>query len=588
MPSKIRWPIVDRSIKIDFSKPFYYYALHGFEVLLLKKIIVEFLALFVINNVFLFGQQQGIEVTETFGDRLVIGMVSEPPGEINPFEISTSHQQEIVDLIFGYGLLQKPGKYAVQSSLLDRLIYDTPQANNKVWRVVLNRNIVFQDGSLLLNSDVKFTYDLIRKFGGNVFNRRLDLGNLKNISVEGDLEVKFELYKPDADFYEILNDIPILSHEYYSSAIEEGYSVFEEKAPMGIGPFSFKFQDSRGINLKFHQRYFSGRPFLEDIRIEFFDNEEKLVDALTNKNVDYIEIKDKITAERLHELMGSNIIVFLVPRPNKKVYFILANLNTSPLYDLNVRRAIEMSIKRNEISSKFDIKEGAKTLFDSDNPYYFKTAFRDDEYNPVAAARTLKNAGWMRDQKTGMLEKNGKPLNIKLGFSQNSFLEESIARSLKISLGELGINLQPIPVRPSGKNELVKNGNFDLLILSYTYDPQYIFEAVEQFYFDILKGNLANPNYQNNYLDQLINLSYRDKNIKQNLYQRFQYYLKRELPAFFLFFDQRIIVAVNSRFRNYRTSFREGDRTFIRMQPFENWFVPKVLQRYSTQNDGLE
>lgn len=554
----------------------------------MKKAFIELLAIILIHNFFLFGQQRGVDVTETFGDRLVIGMVSAPLNEINPFSISTSYQQEIVNLIFGYGLLQKPGKYAITSSLLDRLVYDTPQANNRVWRVVLNRNIIFQDGSLLLNSDVKFTYDLVKKYGGNIFNRRLDLRNIKNISVEGDLEVKFELYKPETNFYETLNDIPILSREYYSSAMDEGYSVFEERTPMGIGPFSLEFHNTTAINLKYHQRYFSGRPFLEDIHIEFFENDEQLIDAFTNKNVDYIEIKDKITAERLHELMGSNIIVFGIPRPNKKVYFILANLNKSPLSDLNVRQAIQLSINRNEISNKFDFKEIAKTLFDSDNPHYFKTAFKDEEYNPVVASQILRNSGWIRNQKTGMLEKNGRPLNIKLCFSQNSFLEESIARSLKISLGELNINLQPIPVQPFGKGDLVKNGEFDLLILSYTYDPQYVFEAVEQFYFDILKGNLLNPNYQNSYLDQLINLSYRDKNIKQNLYQRFQYYLKKELPVFFLFFDQRIIVAVNSRFRNFRTTFREGDRIYIRMAPFENWFVPKILQRYSTKSGDPE
>lgn len=554
----------------------------------MKKALIELLAFILINNVFLHGQQRGIDVTETFGDRLVIGMVAEPLIEVNPFSISTSYQQEIVNLIFGYGLLQKPGKYAVTSSLLDRLVYDTPQANNKVWRVVLNRNIIFQDGSLLLNSDVKFTYDLVKKYGGHIFNRRLDLRNIKNISVEGDLEVKFELYNPETNFYETLNDIPILSREYYSSAMDEGYSVFAEKRPMGIGPFALEFQNTTAINLKYHQRYFSGRPFLEDIHIEFFDNEEQLIDALANKNVDYIEITDRITAERLHELMGNNIIVFLIPRPRKKVYLILANLNKPPLSDINVRRAIDLSINRNEISHKFDFKEIAKTLFDSDNPHYFKTAFKDEEYNPVAASQILRNSGWIRNQKSGMLEKNGKPLNIQIGFSQNSFLEESIARSLKISLGELNINLQPVPVNPFSKDDLIKNGEFDLLIMSYTYDPQYIFEAVEQFYFDILKGNLLNPNYQNSYLDRLINLSYRDKNIKPNLYQRFQYYLKKELPAYFLFFDQRIIVAVNSRFRNFRTTFREGDRIYYRMAPFENWFVPKILQRYSTKGGDPE
>lgn len=548
----------------------------------MKKVAIG-LALILLFSSFLPGQKKA-DVTETFGDRLVLGMVANLFSEINPYEISSLNQKEIVNLIFGYGLLQKPGKYAVTPTLLDRLVYDSENANNKVWLLVLNRNIVFQDGSLLLNSDVKFTFDLIKKFGGHILNRRLDFRNIKNISIEGDLEVRFELFEPDPDFYEKLNDIPIISRRYYAAAMEKGYSVFSEKPPMGIGPFSLQFKNTTAINLKYHNQYFSGRPFLDDITIEFFSNEEQMIDALTNRNIDYIEIKDRITAQRLHDLMGSNIIVFGIPRPNKKIYFILPNLKHFPLSDEVVRKAIRLAINRKEISQKFEIKEIARTLFDANNPHYFKTAFREDDYNPILAAQLLKNSGWSADQKSGILQKNGRSLSFSLHFAKNSFFEESIARSLKISLGELNINLQPIPIEPARKSELIQNGQYDLMIYSYTYNPQYLFEAVEQFYLDILKGNLSNPNYQNSYLDRLINLSYRDNSVKEKLYQRFQFYLKQEAPVFFLLFDQQIIVAVSSRFHNFRQTYRENDRYYYRLAPFENWFVPKVLQRYSTSN----
>jgi ABC-type transport system substrate-binding protein len=546
----------------------------------LKKRCIALFVIIITFNLFVYGQQK-INVTESFGDRLVIGMIAEPSYQLNPYQITSSSQLELVNMVFGYGLLQKPGKYAISSSLLDRIIYDTERSNNKIWRIVLNRNIVFHDGSLLLNSDVKFTYDLLKKYGGSILNRRIDLQNIKNVSINGDLEVVFELYKSDPAFYEKFSDIPIISREYYESAMAIGYSIFSEKPPMGLGPFSFNSRSNNELNLKYHQLYFSGRPFLGDINIKFFENEEQVIDALANKNVDYIEIEDRITAQRLHDLMGSNIIVFSVPRPNNKVYFILANLRRLPLSDVNVRKAIELSINRDEISDKFDFKEIARTLFDSQNPHYFKNAFREDEFNPALASQILRNSGWRPDQKTGILQKNNEFLDLKLSFAKNSFLEENIARTLKISLGDLNINLQPIPVLQAQKEEILKKGGFDLMVMSYTYNPQYLFDAVEQFYFDILKGNLSDPSYQNSYLDQLINLSYRDKSIQEKLYQRFQYYLKREVPAFFLFFDQRIIVAINSRFHNFRTTFRENDRFYMRMAPLENWFVPKVLQKYS-------
>lgn len=553
----------------------------------MKNIARDLLAVILLIGVGVHGQQH-INVRESFGDRLVIGVVAESEFDINPFRIETSYQKELANLIFGYGLLQKPGKHAINFNLLDRLVYDSDRHDNKVWRVVLNRNAVFHDGSLLLNSDVKFTYDLIRKYGGYIFNRRLDLSNIKEVSLEGDLEVKFELHRADPNFYEKLNDIPIISRRYYATAMQVGYDIFAEKPPMGIGPFAFEFQNKTAVNLKYHPRYLLGRPFLDDIRFELFDDEEQLIDALTNKSVDYIEIQDRITAKRLHDLMGNNIIVFTVPRPYKKVYFILANSKKFPLSELSVRRAIGLALNKEEMSRKFEINEIAHTLLDTDNPHYFKTLFRDEQYNPMLSSQILRNAGWNSNRRTGILEKGGQVLNLSLLFAKNSFFEESVARSLKISLAELNINLQPVPVLQSQKNELIKSGKYELIISSYTYDPQYLFEAVEQFYFEILKGNLADPNYHNRNIDQLISHTYRDRNVQENLFQRFQLYLSRDVPVFFLFFDQRIIIAINSRFHNFRTTYRENNRQFLRLSPFENWFVPKALQRYSTQSGDLE
>jgi ABC-type transport system substrate-binding protein len=531
--------------------------------------------------------QDNLEVTEAFGDRLVIGLVSNPIQEFNPFRINSPAEKEITGLIFGYGLLQKPGKMEVSNSIIDRIIYDTQNRSNLTWRVVLNRNIIFHNGSFLSNTDVKFTYDLLKIYGGNVLNRRLDFRNLKDISIEGDLEIKFELSKPEADFYEKLNDVPILSRNYYIDAENNGYKVFSENTPMGLGPFSYDFQNGTALVLDYHPNFYGGRPFLENILIEYFENETQMVDAFTNKNVDYIEVPDPVTAQEIHKLMGNSCIVFTIPRLEKKVYFILINTQKFPLNEIVVRKAIDLALNREELIAKLQLKEVANTLFDSDNPYYFKTAFRK-QYDPQAAILSLREAGWGLNQRTGILEKNGENLNFNLNFSQSSYLEESVARALKISLAELGINLNPVPIRAQLKERIIEVGDFDMIVYSYTYDPDYLFEACEEFYFEILKGNLTSPNYENRYLDRLFNRSYQDYEVRERLYQRFQFYLKRESPAIFLFFNERVIVAINNRFHKFRTTFRENDRFYYRLAPFENWFVPKYLQRYSTESSGFE
>lgn len=531
--------------------------------------------------------QENLKVTEAFGDRLIIGLVANPLKEFNPFRIDSPAEKEITGLIFGYGLLQKPGKTEVSNSIIDRIIYDTQNRNNLTWRVVLNRNIIFHNGSFLSNTDVKFTFDLLKIYGGNILNRRLDFRNLKDVSIEGDLEVKFQLSEPETDFYEKLYDVPILSRNYYLDVENDGYKVFSEKSPMGLGPFSYDFQNGTALIINYHPNFYGGRPFLENILVEYFENETQLVDAFTNKNVDYIEVPDPITAQEIHKLIGSSCIVFTIPRPEKKVYFILINTRKFPLNDIEVRKSIDFALNREELIKKLQLKQVANTIFDSDNPYYFKTAFRK-QYDPQEAILGLREAGWSLNQRTGILEKNGRNLNLNLNFSQSSYMEESVARALKISLAELGINLNPVPIITQMKERVIKEGEFDMMVYSYTYDQDYLFEACEEFYFEILKGNLSSPNYENRYLDRLFNRSYQDYEVRERLYQRIQFYLKRELPAIFLFFDERIIVAINNRFHKFRTVFRENDRSYYRLAPFENWFVPRYLQRFSTESSGFE
>ncbi|MFQ5584893.1 MAG: ABC transporter substrate-binding protein, partial [Calditrichia bacterium] len=301
-------------------------------------------------------------VTESFGDRLVIGTCSQPPWDFNPYRITSTFQEDIYHMIFGHGLIQVPSFREISPALLDRIVYDPTGAANRIWRVVLNRNIVFHDGTFMLNSDVKFTFELVKKYGGFFLNHRLDFSNIKEVTINGDLDIKFELYKPDPDFYEKLTEIPILPRNYYAEAMERGYRVFKEKPPMGCGPFVFIFQNDTALNLRFHPNFYGGRPFLEDIWVEYFEDEGQLIGAFTNRSVDFIEVPDRVTAQTLHKLLGSNAIVFTIPRPETKVYFILINLRKFPLSELEVRRALDNAINREEIVKKFDFKEAANTL----------------------------------------------------------------------------------------------------------------------------------------------------------------------------------------------------------------------------------
>lgn len=526
------------------------------------------------------GQPSGVS-NESYGDQLHIGILGEKEFDLNPFESRTVAHQEIIQLIFGYGLIKTPGKILNPPDLIERYVVNPSKKDYRVWQILLDRNINFHNGMNLRNADVKFTFELIQKYGGFILNRKLDFSNLKSITTRGDLEVTFELYQPDEQFGAKISDIPIISEDYYRSAMTQGYRVFSQRTPVGMGPFIFKDMIDNILTLKYHPHYYSGRPFLNEVKVYYFKDEQELIDALVNGEVDYIEFPDRTTMYRILELMAGKIVVFTVPRPETKLYTLLFNLNRFPLSEPEVRTAISLALNRQEIVQRvmLDIGKVANTLIPETNPYYERSLYRDD-YSPQQALQTLLDAGWQLNRQTGILEKAGQPLSFKLYFTQNSYLEESIARMVKVDLAELNINVEPVPIPPDAREALLERSNYMSMIYHYSYDPRYLFEAFTQFYFEVLGNRQRVPNYQNRYLTRLYDLVKDKEDLHKNFYQRFQKFVVTEIPAVFLLFDERILIGVDKRFQDYRSIYQENRRYFYRMNPVENWYVPKDLQKY--------
>ncbi len=519
--------------------------------------------------------------TQSFGDRLIMGVLKDHPFELNPFRIRSPAEKEIVHMIFGSGLTKRSDKFGNPPELIDRYFTRSSRHNSRVWRMLLKRNINFQNGDILRNVDVKFTFEVLKKYGGMYLNREVDLGNIKSIGGSGDLELTFELFRPDDQFGLKLAGIPIISRRYYQEVLTRGYEVFSRTRPMGMGPFRVEQQSEDQLILSYNPHYFSGRPFLDGVVIRFYADEQALINAFVNGEVDYLELPDRTTALRLSNLMGSRAVFFRIPRPEVKLYAVLFNVTQFPFSEPEVRRAISVAVNRAGIVDRYMKEYGrpARTLLKDTSPYYDRYLFKE-KYNPNAALRILRNAGWRLNPQTGLWEKNGRPLSFTLYFARNSFLEEGIARAIKIDLGELNINVKPVPVAPDAKSALLQRTEYQAMIHAYIYDPQYLLGAFRQYFYKVLGAGQVVPNYRNNYLHRLFTLVERGQAPRENVYHRFQQFIYREKPALFLFFDEQIIIGIDRRFRGYRLMFRSNGHTFYRLSPIENWYVPRELQKY--------
>lgn len=516
----------------------------------------------------------------SYGGQLVMGFLVDRPVAFNPFEVGSTAEKEIHQLVFGYGLAKKPDKITNPPDLISRYLSDPGDSGYRVWHILLDRNVNFHNGDNLRNRDVIFTFRLLQRYGGRILNRQLDFGNIAEIEGNGDLELIFRLRDPDPEFGLKLSDVPIISEDYYAEAMTRGYRVFREKAPMGMGPFRLGSRSDSLLILPYHPHYYSGRPFLDRVEVRLFRDEQRLIDALVNGRVDYIELADRGTARRLYDLLGTKIQVFTVPRPEVEVSMILWNVNRFPLSEAPVRRAIHLAVDRRSMVQSLmkDYGRVATTLIKPSNPYYQRSMF-DDRYDPRSALEILEGAGWRVNRQSGLLEKNGRPLAFPLYFTRHSSLEESMARTIKLELGELNIDVQPVPVDGADKEERLRRSDYPAMLYTYVYDPEYLYEAFDAFYREILGAGQPVPNYTNRYLDRLFELTEAGRSPRKNLYERTQMFWQSEKPALFLFFDERIIICLDRRFQDFRSTFQDGNRFYVRMNPIENWFIPKDRQR---------
>jgi len=520
--------------------------------------------------------------SEAFGDYLIIGYVGQVPQTLNPYNVNSIIEKEICRLIFGNGLIQQPDRFDPAKALVDRFIFPSAkESRGKVWKYVLKRNINYQNGFPLRNYDVKFTFEMLRKWEGNILNRKLDFSNIQSITIQGDLEVQFILGSKDNNFDLKLSDIPILSRNYYSDVELSGFGYLQQVHPLGYGPFQFDKKINNEIHLIPHQHYVFGRPFLNRVIFKFFDNEQELVDNFIQDKVDLMEIRDRMTAQRLYQILKNDIKIFPATRPEKKVYFLLFNLKKFPFKDKNIRQAIRLAINSPEIVNHLVEQNGhvSYSIVDYTHPAFYKDLFKKT-YQPNFSMNILQSNGWKINRYRGILEKNGEALTFELVYEKNSYLEESIARSIKIHLADLGINVQPRPVDYTEKQGRIMTNRFEAAIHDYSYYEEDIYSALRNFYYSILRKQEPFVNYQSQKIEQLFNQADKNAGLRRQLIRRYQIYLHRDVPVVFLYFDDKIIYAVKNRFQNIRVTYSSGNLFFYRLNPLENWFVPKVLQKY--------
>jgi len=377
------------------------------------------------------------------GGSLTEGVIG-APRFINPLLAISDADRDLTALTYS-GLLRATASGILVADLAKEYAISE---DGLTYTFTLRDDVFFHDGTPITADDVVFT---VTKAQDSVL-KSPKRANWDGVVVEktGEKEVVFTLKQAYAPFLENTT-LGILPKHIWDKADPEQFSFSEFNIiPVGSGPYTVKNikRDPSGIpayyDLKPFKKNALGEPYIANLRIRFYANEEELTNAFKKGEVESINAISPKTAEELRE-KGYRVERSPLPR----VFGVFFNQNQAPLFtDLAVRKALSVAVDKERIIDEVlygygtaiegPIPPGSIGYVSPDPENGSEVAGAGDGTGTSTPTRAeeardiLLRNGWSMNEETGIMEKKTKSATAELAFA----LSTSDVSELK-EVGEL-------------------------------------------------------------------------------------------------------------------------------------------------------
>ncbi|KKQ77950.1 MAG: hypothetical protein A3A96_04220 [Candidatus Zambryskibacteria bacterium RIFCSPLOWO2_01_FULL_39_39] len=364
-----------------------------FGVFSLVLVVSSLTLLFRLHNSFL------VEVP-AFGGSFTEGLIGSPRF-INPVLAVSDTDKDMASIIYS-GLLKPKENGNFEKDLADSFEI---KEGGTVYDFVLKDNIYFHDGIRVTSDDVVFT---IEKILDPIIKSPKGPG-WEGIVAEkiSDKEIRFTLKKPYVLFLNTLTLGVLPKHIWENVSSEEfPFSEFNIN-PIGSGPYKVEkiTRNSGGIltaiNLSSWSKYPLGRPKIKSIIFKFFQNENALLNAYENQDINSAVNLSQEGAKRL--IQNKNIISETsLPR----IFGVFLNQNVAPIFlNKEIREALEVATPKKMIVDQ--VLSGFGKVLNGPTPESVERDSQKMEGNIEAGRDLLLKSGW-KENKDGYLEKKTK------------------------------------------------------------------------------------------------------------------------------------------------------------------------------------
>lgn len=535
---------ISRNLKLP-SKEKMKLAIYSFNK---KEKIIFFISFFVlifstlaimqsINNMFMVESPiSGGSITE--------GIVG-TPRFINPVLALSDADKDMTALVYS-GLMRK----SPSGNLIPDLAQSYEISNDGLsYTFVLKDNIYFHDNTIVTADDIVFTINAIK----DPLNKSPIKNNWDGITIEkiSEKTIKFILKQPYASFLENTTVGIMPAHLWNSSPIELNTA---NTNPVGSGPYQIKTvsKQSSGIidyyNLKVFKKFILGKPYIKKVTLQFFPNEDELIKALKNGNVDQVGSVTPENAEALKQ-DGYTIESSILPR----VFGLFFNQNQAQIFtDKNVVSAIDKAIDKEKIieevlkgyGAKIDgpIPQNALHYEELDN---YKTTSREE--NIKKAKELLAKSGWVLGddgflQKKSVTKKGSKaPKTISsIAFTISTGNAPELMKTAELiqtDLQQIGMHVDVKTFEIGNLNQsVIRPRKYDTLLFGEIINKE---SDLFAFWHSSQRHDpgLNVAMYTNSKVDKILEdaLVTLDEKNRVKKYAQFEDFIKNDMPAVFIY-----------------------------------------------------
>ena len=351
------------------------------------------------------------------------------------------------------------------------------------------------------------------------------------------------------------------------------------KAPVGTGPYRFKeWRSGEKVVLVANPDYYEkGRPYISRIVYRVIPSQATIFLELKAKGVDSasltaLQYRRQTDYPAFKKAYGR----YRYTRPT--LTYMALNFKDPRFADKRVRHAFAHAINKHDLMEHVILGLGKPAT----GPYLPETWAHNPEargfpYDPERARALLAEAGWHERDAEGYLVKDGKPFTMEILSNQGNDERKKVAEVIQAALRDVGIKADVRMVEwATLLKEHVRKRNFDALVLGWGLgldpDRSSFFHSAKTRPEDFNVSSYANPE-----VDVLLDRGRQTCRVEERAaaYRRVHAILADELPVLFLYHRDSLTV-LSSRIRGPRPS-PAGI-----MHNFNEWFVPRELQRYTS------